>query len=370
MPLTAANAFVTWARGAARGLAVQRAADTHLARVQLRASAAQDGTPSAVVALGRDVVLLSGAALRTASAVARNPDGLRVGERVTVEGETGTVLHTDDGFAEIEARSVVVAVVDTGVDVHHPALVGRCLPGWNAVDGSSDVSDAAGHGTHVAGKVAGLAPRPGDGGVAPGVTLLPIKAVDAQGRFSDASIAAGIRHAVARGARVVNLSLRSDAPLPLTAGAIAAARRAGVLVVAASGNEGRNAVTYPAAYPGVLVVGSADAGRRSPFSNGGARLDLVAPGERIRSAEAGAYRERSGTSMASPQVAGAAALVMARNPHWTAEQVATWLQRTARDLGQPGRDVDFGAGVLDLFAAVHGAPGPAPAAAGAWTISW
>jgi subtilisin family serine protease len=370
MPLTAATAFVTWARGAARGVAVQREVDTSLARVQLRAAAAQDGMPSAVVAFGRDVALLSGTALRTASAVARNADGLRVGERVAVDGAQGTVLHTDDGFAEIDARGVVVAVVDTGVDVHHPALAGRCLPGWNAVDGSSDVSDVEGHGTHVAGKIAGMAPRPEDGGVAPWVSLLPIKAADAQGRFTDATIAAGIRHAVARGARVINLSLRSDVPLPHTAEAIAAARRAGALVVAASGNEGRDAVTYPAAYPGVLVVGSAEGGARSRFSNGGLRLDLVAPGERIRSAEAGTFRERSGTSMASPQVAAAAALVMARNPQWTADQVADWLRRTARDLGQPGRDAEFGAGELDLFAAVHGAQVQAPVSARPWAISW
>jgi subtilisin family serine protease len=314
--------------------------------------------------------LLSGAALRTASAVARNTDGLRVGERVAVDGVQGTVLHTDDGFSEIDARGVVVAVVDTGVDIRHPALAGRCLQGWNAVDGSTDVSDAEGHGTHVAGKIAGVAPRPEDGGVAPWVSVLPIKAADFHGRFTDGSIAAGIRHAIARGARVVNLSLRSDVPLPLTADAIAAARQAGVLVIAASGNEGRNAVTYPAAYPGVLVVGSAEGGVRSRFSNGGTRLDLVAPGERVRSAEAGTFRERSGTSMASPQVAAAAALVMARNPHWTAEQVADWLRLTARDRGAPGRDGDFGAGELDLFAAVHGAQPTSNPSGRPWALSW
>lgn len=360
------NSTATWARGAARGVAVQRTADSELARVRLAAQASADGTPSALVQLGGDVALISGAALRTASRVARSADGLRTGERVQVDGVQGTVLYTDDGFREIDARRVVVAVVDTGVDVNHPALKGKTLPGYNAVDGGRDVSDREGHGTHVAGIVAGSWDvDAGAAGVAMHATILPIKAADAQGNFSDASIARGVRYAVQNGARVINLSLRGSDPLPQTSAAIAEARRAGVLVVAASGNDGQDRVTYPGAYEGVLAVGSSVNGKRSSFSNGGDRLDITAPGENVRSSQHGSYGSRSGTSMSSPYVAGAAALVMARNPRWTAEEVKAHLVRTATDYGARGKDRDFGHGEIDLFAAVYGAgeqaPAPAPA---------
>lgn len=367
MTISAGNSTASWARGAARGVSVQRSADSELARVRMAAQASADGTPSALVQLGGDVALIAGAALRTASRVARSNDGLRTGERVNVDGVEGTVLYTDDGFREIDARRVVVAVVDTGVDVNHPALQGRLLPGYNAVDGSRDVSDREGHGTHVAGIVAGSWDvDQGAAGVAPFATVLPIKAADRNGNFSDGSIANGVRYAVRNGARVINLSLRGSDPLPQTSAAIAEARRAGVLVVAASGNEGQDRVTYPGAYEGVLAVGSSVNGKRSSFSNGGDRLDLTAPGENVRSTQHGGYGQRSGTSMSSPYVAGAAALVMARNPQWTAEQVKAHLARTATDFGARGKDRDFGYGEIDLFAAVFGAgetaaPAPAPA---------
>ena len=365
MTVSVGNSTASWARGAAR-VSAQRSADSELARVRMRAERAADGTPSALVQVGADVMLLSGAALRTQSRVARSQDGLRTGERVQVDGREGTVLLTDDGFREIDARRVVVAVIDTGVDVNHPALAGKTLPGYNAVDGGRDVSDREGHGTHVAGIVAGSWDvDAGAAGVATNATILPIKAADGQGNFSDASIANGVRYAVRNGARVINLSLRGSDPLPQTSAAIAEARRAGVLVVAASGNDGQNRVTYPGAYEGVLTVGSSVNGKRSNFSNGGDRLDLTAPGENVRSTQHGGYGDRSGTSMSSPYVAGAAALVMARNPQWTAEQVKAHLERTATDFGARGKDRDFGHGEIDLFAAVFGAgqqaPAPAPA---------
>jgi subtilisin family serine protease len=363
----AGNSSITWNRGAAQGVAVRRAADSQLARIQMQAQAAADGTPSAVVQLGRDVALISGDALRTVSRVARSENGLAAGAKVNVDGQEGTVLLTDDGFREIDARRAVVAVIDTGVDVNHPALRGRLLPGYNAADGSRDVTDRDGHGTHVAGIIAGSWDTDASAaGVAPQASVLPIKAADAAGNFSDESISRGVRYAVQNGARVINLSLRGNDPLPQTSAAIAEARRAGVLVVAASGNDGQNRVTYPGAYEGVLAVGSSVNGRRSSFSNGGDRLDMTAPGENVRSTQNGSYGERSGTSMSSPYVAAAAALVMARNPQWTAEQVKAQLLNTATDFGARGKDADFGYGEIDLYAAVFGAgqtPGAAPAPA-------
>lgn len=355
MPVGASNTNVSWTRGAA-SVAARRMADSQLARVQAQALAAADGLPSAVVQMGGDVVVLSGAALRTASRVARSYDAMQVGETVNVGGVQGTVLFTDDGLREIDARNVVVAVIDTGFDVNHPALRGKLLPGFNSAKGGSDVTDRDGHGTHVAGIVAGSWDVDGRAaGVATNVSVLPIKAADDAGAFSDTSISAGIRHAVQRGARVINLSLRGTDPLPMTSAAIAEARRAGILVIAASGNDGVNQVSYPGAYEGVLTVGSSVNGRRSTFSNGGSRLDITAPGENVLSSQNGGYGQRSGTSMSSPYVAGVAALVMARNPQWTAEQVKAHLINTATDFGARGKDIDFGYGEIDVFAAVFGA---------------
>lgn len=346
---------VSWNRGTAN-VATRRMADSQIARVQAQALAAADGLPSAVVQMGGDVVVLSGAQLRTASRVARSYDAMNVGETVNVGGQQGTVLYTDDGLREIDARRVVVAVVDTGFDVNHPALRGKLTQGYNSANGSTDVTDRDGHGTHVAGIVAGSWDVDGRAaGVAPNVTVMPIKAADDAGAFSDTSIARGVRYAVQNGARIINLSLRGTDPLPMTSAAIAEARRAGVLVVAASGNEGQNQVAYPAAYEGVLTVGSSVNGKRSSFSNGGTRLDITAPGENVLSSQNGTYGQRSGTSMSSPYVAGVAALVMARNPQWTAEQVKAQLINTATDYGTRGKDVDFGYGEIDVWAAVYGA---------------
>lgn len=355
MPAITANSNVTWANGTA-AVTVARSADSQLARVRAQAQAASDGTPSAIVTLGSDLLVLSGAELKTASRVARSPGGLSAGQTVNVGGQQGTVLLTDDGFREIDASKILVAIIDTGVNVNHPALRGRTVTGFNSATGGTDVTDSVGHGTHVAGIIAGSWDVDnGAAGVASTAKILPIKAADAAGNFSDASIAAGIRHAISRGARVINLSLQGADPLPMTGAAIAEARRAGVLVVAASGNQGTNKVNYPANYEGVLVVGSSVNGVRSSFSNGGSRLDVTAPGDNVRSTEGNAYGTRSGTSMSSPYVAGAAALVMARNPAFSAEQVKAQIINSATDFGARGKDVDFGYGEIDLFKAVYGA---------------
>src|SRR5205085_2333043 len=115
------------------------------------------------------------------------------------------------------ASNVVVAVIDTGVDASHPALRGRLVQGYNSYDGSSNVQDLDGHGTHVAGTIAGAwGLNDQAGGVAPGAKIMPIRACDNGKRFSDASIARGIEYAVQHGARVINLSLEDNAELPYT----------------------------------------------------------------------------------------------------------------------------------------------------------
>ena len=255
---------------------------------------------------------------------------------------------------------VVVAVVDTGVSLA-PDLAGRLLPGWNVIDGSDPPADDNGHGTHVAGTIAevegnGLA----EAGVAPEASILPVKVLDAEGTGSDADVAAGIVWAADHGARVVNLSLGGGESSTVLADAVVYARHRDVLIVAAAGNDG-GSVGFPARLTGVLAVGAVDVALvRAPFSAGGRSLDLVAPGVGILQQtldEAGGYADRSfsGTSMATPHVAGVAALALAAGRATTAAGVARLLTRTALDLGPAGKDTGYGAGLVRADAAV-GAP--------------
>ena len=252
---------------------------------------------------------------------------------------------------------VVVAVVDTGV-AEAPDLAGRLLPGWNAIARSDDAADDNGHGTHVAGTVAevegnGLA----ESGVAPEASILPVKVLDSTGSGSDVDVAAGIVWAADHGARIVNLSLGGGEASTVLADGVIYARSKGVLIVAAAGNDG-GAVGVPARLAGVLAVGAIDANQvRAPFSAGGRALDLVAPGVGILQQTldgVGGYADRSwsGTSMASPHVAGVAALALAAGRATTALGVARLLTRTALDLGPPGRDPAYGAGLVRADAAL------------------
>ena len=257
---------------------------------------------------------------------------------------------------------VVVAVVDTGV-APAPDLAGHLLPGWNIIAGSAASADDNGHGTHVAGTIAesegnGLA----EAGVAPEASILPVKVLDAGGSGSDVDVAAGIVWAADHGAQVVNLSLGGSESSTVLADAVAYARHAGVLIVAAAGNDGGD-VGVPARLAGVIAVGAVDAALvRAPFSAGGRALDLVAPGVGIVQQTLdgnGGYADQSfsGTSMAAPHVAGVAALVLAAGRATTATGVARLLARTARDLGVAGKDAAYGAGLVRADAAL-GVPVP------------
>jgi serine protease len=260
-------------------------------------------------------------------------------------------------WAVTRGGGVVVAVVDTGVAAT-PDLAGRLLPGWNVIAHSDDAVDDNGHGTHVAGTVAevegnGLA----ESGVAPEASILPVKVLDSTGSGSDVDVAAGIVWAADHGARIVNLSLGGSEPSTVLADGVVYARSKGVLVVAAAGNDG-GTVGLPARLAGVLAVGAVDSGSvRAPFSAGGRALDLVAPGVDILQQTldgVGGYADRSwsGTSMASPHVAGVAALALAAGRATTAVGVARLLTRTALDLGVPGRDPAYGAGLVRADAAL------------------
>jgi serine protease len=260
---------------------------------------------------------------------------------------------------------VIVAVVDTGV-APAPDLAGRLLPGWNVIAGSDASADDNGHGTHVAGTIAevegnGLA----ESGVAPEASILPVKVLDSEGTGSDVDVAAGIVWAADHGARVINLSLGGGESSTVLADAVLYARHKDVLIVAAAGNDG-GTVGVPARLAGVLAVGAVDVALvRAPFSAGGRALDLVAPGVGILQQTldgAGGYADRSfsGTSMATPHVAGIAALALAAGRAKTAIGVVRLLTRTALDLGPAGRDTAYGAGLVRADAAVGAPAVPVP----------
>lgn len=254
-----------------------------------------------------------------------------------------------------DGTGAVIAVLDTGV-APHPDLPhvrpGVDLSGQDEPDGRSDVY---GHGTHVAG-IAAAAADDGYGidGVAPGATVLPVKVLDDQGAGSYGAVAAGVSWAAAHGADVINLSLGGlEYPNELAA-AVEYAHDLGVVVVAAAGNSRNQQVVYPAALPGVVGVAATDRyDHQSWSSSWGQNVDMSAPGDSVLSTlPGGSWDTMSGTSMAAPHVAGAAALVFGQHPHWSRERVVNQLEASAKDLGDPGWDVKFGFGRLDVAAAV------------------
>jgi type VII secretion-associated serine protease mycosin len=258
------------------------------------------------------------------------------------------------------AEGQVVAVVDSGVDATHPDLAGVVTRGVDLVDRGDGRRDPYGHGTHVAGIIAARAGnRIGVAGLADGATILPVRVLTASGKGWMSDIALGVVYAVDHGASVVNLSLAGPHDIPALQAAVRYAQGRGVVLVAAAGNERQHGdpVMYPAAYPGVLAVAATDTDDTSAdFSETGSYVSLAAPGVRIAATyPKNRYVFLSGTSAAAPFVSATAALVRAAQPRLAGDQVVARLLATAEDLGGAGRDHQFGAGLVDPFAAVAGA---------------
>ncbi|MBM3271659.1 MAG: S8 family serine peptidase [Candidatus Sericytochromatia bacterium] len=226
---------------------------------------------------------------------------------------------------------VTVAVLDSGIDVTHPDLAGRATLGPTFVAGTSSSADDFGHGTHVAGIIGA---RSGNGigvaAVAPEVRLLAIKVLDARGGGTLAEVIAGLDAARAAGAKVVNMSFGTTRRSALLDQAIARTLAAGIVVVAAAGNDGTDIVHFPAATDGVIAVSAVDtADRRATFSSAGPQVRLAAPGVDIVSTGRGArYAIASGTSQAAPVVAGAIATVLAFRPWLGTPDLAALLHAT------------------------------------------
>jgi type VII secretion-associated serine protease mycosin len=264
-----------------------------------------------------------------------------------------------------QGQGVTVAVVDTGIDLYHPDLQANLVTGKSFVAGVSSPDDDYGHGTHVAGIVAAVANNGGIIGVAPAARLMPVKVLDDQGSGSIYDVAEGIEWAADHGARVVNLSLGSVSDSATLADVVDYAYNKGVLLVAAGGNCGgasyylngcdyQNQPIYPAAYADVMAVAATDSSdARSSFSTQGSYIEIAAPGSSIYSTYLdGGYATLSGTSMATPHVAGLAALIWSQNPGWSNRQVRARIRDTAQDLGAAGWDEQYGYGRIDAAAAM------------------
>lgn len=254
-----------------------------------------------------------------------------------------------------DGDGILVAVLDTGVDDSNPSLAGQTFGGYDIVNDMAFVTDKNGHGTACASLIAGKGGEGGVLGAAPKAKILPVKVMDDTGKSDGFAIAKGIVYAVEKGAKIINLSLGTTSETTLLDSAIDYALGKGVLIVAASGNEGKEGENYPSTVDGVLCVGAVDGEKwKAAFSNYGPKVDLVAPGVLVAAAAPmGGVVLMSGTSSAAPLVSGAAASVWSENPNWSAEKVAEKLMAEADDLGSPGADDWYGSGLVNLYRALR-----------------
>ena len=264
-------------------------------------------------------------------------------------------IDAPEAWALSTGTNVAVAVIDTGIDYGHPDLAGKFIGGWDFVNNDGDPMDDHGHGTHVAGTIAALINNPtgdpaaeeGVAGVAPNALILSYKVCTPDGHCNDFAIAQAIDRAVTDGAKVINMSLGGTEFSQAMFDAVQDAWAAGLVIVAGAGNDGVTTPFYPAAFPNVIAVGAFDEDHRRPsFSNYGTWVDISAPGNAIMSTvpmsqcaatttpgDIGCYTWNTGTSMATPHVSGAAALVWSRGDVVSNQQVVDILQNSADPRG-------------------------------------
>jgi len=291
-------------------------------------------------------------------------------------------IGAPEAWTQSTGDGVLVAVLDTGVQLDHPDLAANIwtnpgeiagnnidddkdgivddVHGANMFDSSNNVDDDNGHGTHVAGIVAA---RQGNGvggsGIAPDAKILPVKVLDSNMSGNTDTLALGIRYAVDRGAKILNVSVNTNASTETVDSAVSYAREHGAIIVASAGNQGRNIdlqPSYPASStdPAVLAIAAAsDNGLLWGFSNTGPRsVDLAAPGEHISSTTRGsAYQSRTGTSAAAPFVAGSLALLASARPDLSMDVLRTVISDSSKRTSI--LNSLLGDGSLDIGAAMH-----------------
>jgi subtilisin family serine protease len=258
-----------------------------------------------------------------------------------------------------QSKTVMVAVLDTGVDYTHPDLNSRVLTqlGYDFVDNDADPMDENGHGTHVAGIIAAEANNGiGITGIAGtlDVKIIPIRVLDANGSGSSDKVARGIEYAVAQGADIINLSLGGQGVDSVIDNAISYALEQGVFVAAAAGNENQNADGYtPAGTDGVYTVAAINPRRlKASFSNYGNCVEISSPGTKILSTVlGGGYEAWDGTSMAAPLVSGAAAILKACDASLTPAEISVLLSAHTSPFNEKEKGA-IGTGIVDVYAAL------------------
>jgi type VII secretion-associated serine protease mycosin len=266
-------------------------------------------------------------------------------------------LNVEAAHAVNQGDGVVVAVVDSGVNGTHPDLAGNVLPGVDVSGGGAPngQDDADGHGTAMASLIAGHGHGGSDGvlGIAPKSKVFPIRNTQGE-KASPDFLAAGINAAVKSGAKVISIS-QSGSDVPALRDAVQSALAADAVVVAAIGNKPDELLPgFPATYDGVVAVGATDQdGNVASVSVTGPQMVLSAPGMRIVSADKSGYAIGDGTSASTAIVAGAVALVRSKYPNLKAPEVIHRLTATATDKGPPGRDSQYGYGIVNIVDALN-----------------
>ena len=306
------------------------------------------------------------------------------------KSDAGSAWNIADG----EDKNVIVAVIDSGIDLDHPdspqyvwtnpneiadnhtdddgnGLIDD-IHGWNFVDQSNDLTDEVGHGTHVAGIIAAKRDNSiGIAGINPGAIIMPVKVANEEGRSDLLRVYQGINYAVNHGAQVINVSMGGLGDSAFLQPALDRARQLGAFVVVASGNTGEySGNVAPASANYAFTVSAIDYdGEWSTISSVGPNIALLAPGEEILSLRSKdsfseraikdpilrLYFRQSGTSFSTPMVTGTASLLLTKNPKLTPEQIEDILLNTANDLGDAGWDDHYGAGLLNAAEALKAA---------------
>ncbi|MBX3014754.1 MAG: peptidase S8 [Caldilineaceae bacterium] len=352
-----------------QGVLVRWLAPIHVAEVQLLAdstSRRQDlaNDPAAIAqqrwqATGRSRALITtieNNTVVTGTYLPNDPDVINQSRTYALQ-----TTHTSAAWDYTRGDpSVIIAVLDSGINPQHPEFQDRLLPGYDVINQDNEPTDDHGHGTHTAGIIAaGIDNGIGMAGVCPGCSLLPVKVLNQNNAGTWAGVAEGILYATDNGARVINLSLGAAVSSITVESAIAYAAEHDVFIVAAAGNMGTERAFYPAALEHVVAVSATDAkDQRWVLSNYGAYIDVAAPGYAVYSTYYdlgnyyGGYTYMSGTSMAAPHVAGLAGLLLSQNADRSADELYQIITSTADKVSSLNFDPSFGYGRINAARAL------------------